>query len=127
MTYQEILKHPFWQRKRLEILQRDDFTCIKCKDKHTNLQVHHLYYENDLYPWEYPNEALISLCELCHLKEEFKKWVIRTGMINLINQGFHHVDVSSIRESVFVKVDSNYHRQSVVQYMSDIKNLMSNG
>lgn len=127
MDYPELLKHPYWQRKRLKILERDEFSCRKCHDTQTNLQVHHLYYNMDLLPWEYPDEALISLCDLCHLKEEFKKWVLKTGSINLYNQGFIKLDVGEIRDTVFLKIDSNHHRQSVTQYMSDIKILMSNG
>lgn len=81
----------------------------------------------DLLPWEYPDEALLSLCDLCHLKEEFKKWVLKTGIINLYNQGFIKLDIGEIRDTVFSKIDSNHHRQSAIQYMLDIKLLMSNG
>jgi len=29
-SYYELLKHPKWQKKRLEILQRANFECVKC-------------------------------------------------------------------------------------------------
>ena len=32
------------------------------------LHVHHLYYLESKHPWEYANEALITLCNSCHLK-----------------------------------------------------------
>jgi len=32
-TYAEKLKHPLWQRKRLEILNRDGFKCAQCVEK----------------------------------------------------------------------------------------------
>lgn len=32
------------------------------------LHVHHKYYKLGLKPWEYPDEALISLCWQCHMK-----------------------------------------------------------
>jgi 5-methylcytosine-specific restriction endonuclease McrA len=31
-TYSELLKSPKWQKKRLEIMSRDKFTCKKCGD-----------------------------------------------------------------------------------------------
>ena len=65
-TYAEKLKDPRWQRKRLEIMQRDGFGCTFCGDEESTLNVHHHYYEKGMSPWEYPNEALTTLCEGCH-------------------------------------------------------------
>lgn len=71
--YQKKLRSPKWQKKRLEILQRDEFTCQLCKDKETELHVHHEYYEKGKDPWEHPNECLKSVCKYCHLiLEDFK-------------------------------------------------------
>ena len=42
MEYKEQIKLPQWQRRRLEILQRDDFTCQICGCKDKTLHVHHL-------------------------------------------------------------------------------------
>lgn len=64
MNYLEKLKSPKWQKKRLEILQRDEFTCCYCNDKETELQIHHLKYTKE--PWDAPNEDLITLCKHCH-------------------------------------------------------------
>jgi len=64
MTYAEKLKHPKWQKKRLAILSRDNFTCCLCGDTETNLQVHHLKYTGE--PWDAPDEDLQTLCEDCH-------------------------------------------------------------
>lgn len=69
MTYQEKLKDPKWQKKRLEILERDDWTCQQCCDSESTLHVHHRYYVK-CDPWEYANEALITLCDVCHFNEE---------------------------------------------------------
>jgi hypothetical protein len=65
-TYSEKLKDPRWQKKRLEIFQRDDFTCTFCKSKHIELQVHHKEYEYGKEPWEYENDELETLCKECH-------------------------------------------------------------
>ena len=65
-TYSELLKHPKWQKKRLEILDRDGFQCRACWENSKTLHVHHTYYDKDLKPWEYPNNRLLTLCEDCH-------------------------------------------------------------
>jgi hypothetical protein len=66
MTYAEKLKDPRWQKKRLEIMSRDKFTCQRCKDATSTLNVHHRYYEKSAMPWEYPNDALVTYCQKCH-------------------------------------------------------------
>lgn len=66
MTYAEKLKDPRWQKKRLEILQRDDWTCQICKDKESTLHVHHKYYMKNVEPWDYEDHLLVTLCESCH-------------------------------------------------------------
>lgn len=69
MTYREKLKNPKWQRKRLEIFQRDKFRCQHCRSKEATLHVHHIYYTPNTDPWDYPDEALVTLCEFCHEAE----------------------------------------------------------
>ena len=72
--YSELLKHPFWQRKRLEIMDRDKWACVKCSDIETTLHVHHLQYNNGCAPWEYDNKYLVTLCKDCHAEvEKIKK------------------------------------------------------
>ena len=66
MNYSEQLKHPKWQRKRLEILERDDFQCQCCFDREIELAVHHKRYVDKKMVWEYDNRDLISLCKDCH-------------------------------------------------------------
>ena len=68
MKYSEKLKSPKWQKKRLEILQRDNFKCRYCNDSETELQVHHLKYNKE--PWDANNEDLICLCKDCHFIQE---------------------------------------------------------
>ena len=75
-TYGDKLKDPRWQKRRLEILERDEWTCRACHDKTTTLHVHHRYYEAGAEPWDSPAEALITLCEQCHtLEGEFRQTV----------------------------------------------------
>lgn len=70
--YSELLKHPKWQKKRLEILNRDKFKCVLCKDEESQLQIHHLEYIGSN-PWDTPNAKLKTLCCHCHEGIEFLK------------------------------------------------------
>lgn len=65
-TYYQKLQHPNWQRKRLEIMQRDNFTCALCNDKETQLHVHHVTYEKNTDPWDYSIWNLVTICRNCH-------------------------------------------------------------
>jgi hypothetical protein len=64
--YAEKLKNPLWQKKRLEILSRDNFTCQLCKDPKTTLHVHHKKYIKGNQPWDYPDSNFQALCAHCH-------------------------------------------------------------
>lgn len=85
MTYQEKLKDPRWQKKRLEIMNRDNFTCLKCNAKDKTLNVHHRWYEKNTEIWDYPNEVFETLCEDCHsnVNPELKPLVLKS-IINII-------------------------------------------
>lgn len=73
-TYAEKLKDPRWQKKRLEVLNRDGFQCRFCGDDKTELQVHHITYYSDVEPWDYHHSDLYTLCKYCHEKEgDFRK------------------------------------------------------
>lgn len=63
---------PRWQRKRLEILQRDDFTCVKCGDNSSTLHVHHLRYSGEV--WEVDDSDLQTLCDSCHENTHGRKF-----------------------------------------------------
>jgi len=66
ISYSDQLKHPNWQRRRLEILQRDDFTCQVCMNKDETLHVHHKQYVKGRAAWEYAEHELVTLCASCH-------------------------------------------------------------
>ena len=67
--FQEQIKHPKWQKRRLEIMQRDGFACQICGDEETTLHVHHLRYVPNRAYWDYEDWELITLCESCHKNE----------------------------------------------------------
>lgn len=66
MTYGEQLKHPNWQRKRLEVLEAAGWQCERCSTKDVTLHVHHKQYIKGRQAWDYPAENFESLCEDCH-------------------------------------------------------------
>lgn len=68
-TYSEKLKDPRWQKKRLEILNRDEWSCQSCLDPTSTLHVHHRRYLPGKEPWDIPDELLVTLCEHCHNTE----------------------------------------------------------
>lgn len=66
MNYSEQLKSPMWQKKRLEIMQRDNFTCSMCFSKTKQLTVHHVTYAKNKKAWEYNDKNFKTLCADCH-------------------------------------------------------------
>lgn len=77
LSYEDLLKFEEWSEKRQKILNRDNNKCVYCGKTH-NLQVHHKYYSKypngfRVYPWNYSDDALITLCDECHKKVYNKK------------------------------------------------------
>ncbi len=66
MNYKEQYQHPKWQKKRLEILERDNFTCTNCGSDEKNLHVHHFLYVKEFKVWEYDEGNLTTFCDECH-------------------------------------------------------------
>lgn len=73
MDYKEQMKSPKWQKRRLEIMNRDNFTCQMCGDTENELHVHHIKYLEDMNYWDYPDNLLITLCSRCHGREHLHK------------------------------------------------------
>lgn len=120
-SYIELLRNPFWQRKKNGILERDNYTCQRCTDTLSNLQVHHLYYLPNKLPWEYPDEALLTLCDLCHTKAEFYKWLQKKGQLALIGLDLGWDDRQEVMLMIKRRVQENYRRDEVLKYIEDIK------
>ena len=77
-TYYKLLQDPKWQKKRLEILNRDEFMCQYCGDKDSTLHVHHKSYIYGNAIWDYPESNLITFCESCHDKVTETKKAIKS-------------------------------------------------
>lgn len=72
-SYSELLRHPKWQERRLRIMDAAGFKCQSCGTNEVTLNVHHLYYRRGAKPWEYPDTALVCLCEPCHKRRHEEK------------------------------------------------------
>lgn len=72
MSYTEKLADPRWQRKRLEVMNRDNWTCQRCGDSTTQLEIHHTQYWEGKKPWEYPDDMLVTVCRNCHENERHR-------------------------------------------------------
>lgn len=94
-SYRDKLLDPRWQRKRLEIFQRDDFTCRHCGDNSKTLHVHHHYYAPNAEPWEYHESALVTLCCDCHEEQEAHKSDSAMLSIHLNCAGFMNTDLAA--------------------------------
>lgn len=101
-SYAEKLKDPRWQRKRLEILERDGWACVLCDDATNTLHVHHWYYTKGKEPWEYPARALATLCESCHAQEEERRPEAESVLVAAFRAaGFSAADLEQISEAMF--------------------------
>jgi hypothetical protein len=134
MEYKDQLKSPKWQKKRLEVLSRDEFTCKMCGDKETELQVHHMFYKPKAKPWEYPINSLQTLCSNCHTKLKGRKFCEVTedgGFINpydfLIKYPFVNGVFSEIsdHEGIWnIRVIDNVHFVTVLVALKKLKDFI---
>lgn len=92
IPYAELLKKPAWQKKRLRVLERDNFTCQYCGDTETELHIHHTKYEKGKSPITISEQYLITLCKDCHfnvtyLKDGIESMLYYWAMLSEIEQG----------------------------------------
>lgn len=67
IPYIDQLNDVRWLRRRDEILKAADWICNECTSNASPArQVHHRYYIKGRYAWEYPDVALVPLCEKHH-------------------------------------------------------------
>ena len=93
-NYSEQFKDPRWQKKRLEVLERDNWKCQMCSATEKTLHVHHHLYIKGRKIWEYDNRMLVSLCEECHA-EISTHGFIADGSGNSFNECIEAVLISN--------------------------------
>ncbi len=111
MNYSEKLKNPLWQKKRLEVLQRDDFTCQNCGDTKNTLHVHHRNYCFGFEPWEYQLIDLITLCEICHEDESDTVKGLLSDLNITLKRLFLSNEINDITNSFINIADSGSEKQ----------------
>lgn len=97
--YSENLKNGNWQKRRVDILQRDNFKCTVCGSNEF-LDIHHVDYITGTRAWEYPNDMLKTLCRKCHEKEQPRFKVERYLMDSLKMKGFMVGDLLALSTMV---------------------------
>ena len=64
----DYLKSDAWQRKRYLVLKRDNWRCVYCGARAT--QVHHLKYAKNI--GREPIDWLVSICDECHKRKHHR-------------------------------------------------------
>lgn len=121
--YSEKLKDPRWQRRRLEIMSRDGFSCVCCGRDDKTLNVHHCYYVRGREPWDYPDSSLVTVCEDCHASEHSNRDIQASKLIGALrSQGATWAEVGSLAN---IFSDSSIaDRQALVTFIATISNIV---
>ena len=107
MTYSERLRDPKWQRKRLEIMNRDGWACRDCSKSHNNLQVHHCRYAKN--PWEAEGIFLLTLCADCHQRrQQFEDAAKNALAILLATSDIRQVELIADQIAALASKQANY-------------------
>lgn len=89
-SYWEKLQDPRWQKRKTEILEREDFICERCGDTEETLHIHHSFYPPDTDPWDVADWHLHCYCKRCHKiiqkDENDVKWAISFVHIDDLKQ-----------------------------------------
>lgn len=105
-SYSEKLRDPRWQKKRLDILNRDGFACTYCHDNTKTLHVHHLDYIRGAEPWEYENDYLLTLCEECHEELTNQQPIVEAAIIKQIRIKLKDAFIRGCAAQLFQKFEN---------------------
>lgn len=126
MTYREKLLDPRWQKKRLEILNRDGWTCRYCGNDKQTLHVHHIHYEPGKQPWDAIPEHLVALCSDCHdeetssSKEQYERLKKAMTMLGFTSRDFS--EIASGFEDLYSNIQNGFQRNG--NFSIDIADLI---
>jgi len=99
MTYYEQIKSPLWQRKRLEVLEANDFQCQTCLSVDEELHIHHPLYRRGAMIWEYKVSELQCLCHKCHKEVHAIDERLKQSMALLC--GFHKLRLLGFADAMY--------------------------
>lgn len=130
ITYSEKLRHPLWQKRRLEIFNRDNFSCAICGDSETELHCHHRRYDSFFKePWDYPDDLLVTLCKNCHASETADLRDACEYLIEVVKSRFFASDIRTIANALnYTEADHPEVLSSIIEfgllnpYMSQLVN-----
>lgn len=106
MNYKDQIKHPKWQKRRLEIMDKDNFSCQICGDTENTLNVHHLHYHKGRDIWDYEDWELITLCDGCHEKEHSTIEDILSRIEYIKSRGVTMFEIYSLLENIDASLSS---------------------
>jgi len=98
-AYREKFKDPRWQKKRLDILTRDSFSCQMCFSTENMLHVHHKFYEYGKDPWDYDDGVLTTLCDECHELESANTKKATESLNRAVKRKFNSFSIAKIAEA----------------------------
>ena len=110
-THATQLTDPRWQKKRLEILQRDNWKCQVCKNEKEQLEVHHIFYLPDWQLWEYSNDWLVTLCHKHHDQQKHHSKMFTNLFIILKTKGFLAQDLLAL--SIKIDIDEKFTKKLI--------------
>lgn len=98
-NYSQKLRDPRWQKKRLEIMSRDEFTCRICGDNESTLNVHHFTYSGE--PWDVDSGKLLTICEPCHEREHKERSNSEVEMLKVLkSMNTFSFDIEQLSEAL---------------------------
>jgi len=109
----DLYKDSRWQQKRLEIMERDKWTCQSCgkSGEGVTLNVHHAYYESGKKPWEHEEYSLITWCKECHKKRHNLNQMLAVWIADLEENEYYglYYTVCMLRFKKFFRVMKRYY------------------
>lgn len=99
--YSEKLRDPRWQKKRLEVFQRDEFICQICLDSESTLNIHHKRYIPGKEPWDYDLNDLVTLCEICHGSEKEAREEAESILLEQLRMKFFSSEIDQLGQSIY--------------------------
>jgi len=118
--YYKLLKHPKWQKKRLKILERDNWACRYCGGNDKTLHIHHNIYKGNSMPWEYEDADIITLCEDCHEKESGRSSTEK-AFIYALKLVFSKEDIEYIYDGLMEYSISRDHKKTADKIVAILK------
>lgn len=111
MNYKKLLQDPRWQKKRLKIMERDNFTCRDTGSTDEQLQVHHCWYAKGN-PWETPDEFLLTLSKDAHQYRQGLEQRAKKALGLIMAKTPCHYDENQVLENFVLQLEQESKRDT---------------